>query len=111
MDIDTITSHHPLQSVVKQIIGYYNPQQIVLFGSQAYGTPTQDSDVDLLVIMDTSIKEIEQAIQICRTIDYHFGLDLIVRKPETIHHRLNLGDPFMQDIMSKGKVLYERIDN
>jgi hypothetical protein len=64
--------------------------------------------VDLLVVMDTPLKETEQAVQICQTIEYHFGLDLIVRTPATMARRLALGDPFLREVVDKGKVLHER---
>lgn len=65
----------------------------------------------MLVIMDTPLKETEQAVRICQAIKYHFGLDLIVRKPLTIDYRLALGDVFLTEILSKGEVLYERSNN
>lgn len=93
-----------------EIVERFNPQRIILFGSYAYGHPGPASDVDVLVIMDTLMKETEQAVRICQAIDYHFGLDLIVRKPETVAHRLALGDPFLAEVLEKGTVLYERAD-
>ncbi len=99
-----------IQSVVKQIATQYSPDKIILFGSYAYGKPRPESDVDLLVVMNTTRKETEQAIHICQSISYQFGLDLIVRTPTTLTHRLALGDPFLQEVVSKGKVLYERAD-
>ena len=48
---------------------------------------------------------------ICQSIDYHFGLDLIVRSPTTIASRIDLGDPFLREIMRRGQVLYERPDS
>lgn len=65
----------------------------------------------MLVIMDTPLKETEQAIRICQAIKYRFALDLIVRKPATVDHRLTLGDAFLAEILSKGKVLYERAND
>lgn len=44
--------------------------------------------------------------EIRNNIDYHFGLDLIVRTPATLAHRLALGDPFLHEVVNKGKVLY-----
>jgi hypothetical protein len=61
--------------------------------------------------MNTSLKETEQAVRICQSIPYHFGLDLIVRTPTTLTRRLALGDPFLHDVISMGKVLYERTDH
>ena len=100
-----------IDDVVDQIIQRYQPQKVILFGSYAYGQPRPESDVDLLVILDTPLKETEQAVRICQEIDYHYGLDLIVRTPEIVAQRLALGDPFLNEIVNKGKVLYERADN
>jgi len=95
--------------VVWQIAEKFQPLKIILFGSYAYGTPRPESDVDLLVIMETPLKEIEQEISICQEIEYHFGLDLLVKTPATLANRLTLGDPFLKEIVKKGQVLYERI--
>jgi predicted nucleotidyltransferase len=95
--------------VVWQIAEKFQPLKIILFGSYSYGTPRPESDVDLLVIMETPLKEIEQEIRICQEIEYHFGLDLLVKTPATLANRLALGDPFLKEIVKKGQVLYERI--
>jgi len=97
-----------IEDIVHQIAQQFQPEQIILFGSYAYGQPRQESDVDLLVVMDTPLKETDQAVRICQAIDYHFGLDLIVRKPDALARRLALGDPFLYEVVSQGKVLYER---
>ena len=100
-------SAEAIEAVVRQIAERFQPERIILFGSYAYGQPGPGSDLDLLVVMDTSLKEVEQAVRICREIDYHFGLDLIVRTPATLSRRLALGDPFIREAVQKGKVLYE----
>jgi predicted nucleotidyltransferase len=105
--------HIPRQAitaVVKQIAEKFRPEKVILFGSYAYGKPKPESDVDLLVIMDTSLHNSEQAAKIARAIDYHFGLDLLVRRPQQLARRLKLGDYFLQEVMEKGKVLYARAD-
>ncbi len=99
-----------IDEVVRQIAEKFHPQQIVLFGSYARGNPRPESDVDLLVVMDTPMREVEQAIQICQQIDYRFGLDLIVRKPQRLAERLKMGDWFLHDILEEGKVVYESRD-
>jgi len=98
-----------IDHVVWQIAEKFQPSRIILFGSYAYGTPRPESDVDLLVIMETPLKEVEQEIHICQEIEYHFGLDLLVKTPATLASRLALGDPFLKEIVKKGRVLYERI--
>lgn len=99
-----------LRATVRQIVLKFRPQRVMLFGSYAYGKPRPESDVDLLVVMETQLKEMEQAVQICQAIEYHFGLDLIVYTPDTLSRRLSLGDSFLKEIISKGKVMYERPD-
>lgn len=97
-----------IDDVIRQIVEKFQPAKIILFGSYAYGTPRPESDVDLLVVMETQIKEIQQEILICQQVDCHFGLDVIVKTPEDLKRRIALGDPFLQEIIQKGKVRYER---
>jgi predicted nucleotidyltransferase len=96
-----------IHSLVEQISILFHPQKIILFGSYAYGTPRPESDVDLLVVMDTQLSEIEQAAVICRAIPYRFGLDLVVYTPQHLAQRLEWGDSFLREIMQNGIVLYE----
>jgi predicted nucleotidyltransferase len=97
-----------IHAVVRQIVQKFQPQQVILFGSYTSEHPRPESDVDLLVVMETPLRETEQAVRICQAIDYHFGLDLIVRTPASLARRLALGDPFLQEAVSKGKTLYGR---
>ena len=90
----------------QQIAQAFHPK-IILFGSYADGEPTADSDVDLMVLMNTPLRNRQQAALIARALDYHFGLDLLVRTPEQFQERIALGDPFVRRIAQTGKVLYE----
>lgn len=100
-----------IDHVVAQIAARFKPQRIILFGSYAYGKPRPESDVDLLVIMETTQSEIQQAIQILQAIDYRFGLDLIVHTPQRLSQRITWGDAFLKEITSHGKVMYESTDS
>ena len=74
-------------------------------GSYAYGTPTEDSDVDLLVVMDVPKSEFRNtAIKIRQRIPYHFGMDLLVRSPEEIAYRVSYNDWFLREITEKGEI-------
>ncbi len=99
-----------IQSVVQQIVAKFQPERIILFGSHAYGNPSEESDVDLLVVMDSPRRNVEQAMLIARALDYHFALDLMVRRPQQLTERIAMGDFFLREIVEKGKVLYERAD-
>ncbi len=93
--------------VVDQIATQFQPKQIILFGSYAYGHPHQTSDVDLLVIMNTPLRETAQAVRICQALECNFGVDLIVRTPAKLAQRLGWGDFFLHEIINKGRILYE----
>ena len=96
-----------IRSLAQRIAEEFHPQRIILFGSYAYGRPRPESDVDILVIMDTSLKESEQALQIRRFLNVMFGLDLIVYTPEHLAQRIAWGDSFLREITERGTVLYE----
>ncbi|MFL5342099.1 MAG: nucleotidyltransferase domain-containing protein [Gemmataceae bacterium] len=77
-----------------------------LFGSYAYGTPHEDGDVDILVIMPCR-HEIDQRIKIRWEVPRRFPMDLLVRTPKDIARRLADGDLFHTEIVTKGRVLSE----
>ena len=95
-----------IQDIAGQIADLFKPQRIILFGSYAYGQPQPESDVELLVIMDTPLNETRQAVEILKAISYRFGLDLLVYTPQRLQQRLDWGDPFLKEIVKRGKVLY-----
>ena len=96
-----------IDQVVHQIVEKFKPQKIILFGSYARGNPRPESDVDLLVVMDTPLKESKQSLEIRRHLDVMFGMDLIVHTPKHLKERVDMGDWFLRDILKEGKVLYE----
>jgi uncharacterized protein len=98
-----------IRRFARQVAEQFQPDKIILFGSYAYGTPHDASDVDLLVVMPAR-NELDQAMRIRRTIDYHFPLDLIVRTPKNMAWRLAEGDSFLREIVTRGKVLHEETD-
>lgn len=100
-----------IDDTVRQIVSKFNPQKIILFGSYGRNDPSPESDVDLLVVMDTPLKSTQQAVHICRSIEYHYGLDLIVYTPATLARRLALGDLFLKEVVREGKILYEQPDS
>ena len=86
----------------------FRPRKIILFGSYAYGRPTADSDVDLLVILPRTRERGERmSVRIRHALPRSFPLDLLVRTPAEVSKRLRWGDQFLQEVMEKGKVMYE----
>jgi uncharacterized protein len=92
----------------REIARRYAPDKIVLFGSQAVGGATEDSDVDLLVIMDFDGRGVHKAADILCDINPLFSVDLLIRRPSEIQHRLSLNDNFISDILTTGRTLYDR---
>jgi uncharacterized protein len=90
----------------QKIVQAFEPDQIILFGSYAYGTPHADSDVDLLVVMPYEGHPSYKAIEILNATNPPFAIDLLVRTPDELQQRLHLNDYFLQNIMAKGRVLY-----
>jgi predicted nucleotidyltransferase len=103
-------SRRDIRRVCDQIAREFRPQRIVLFGAYAYGHPTTDSDVDLLIVMPFAGRATEQAMRISGRLDHRFPIDLLVRTPREIRQRLEWNDVVLREITSKGEVLYESGD-
>ena len=98
-----------LPVAVKRIAEELDPDRIILFGSFAHGTATPDSDVDLLVIMETDATSPERSWSVSRLlIPRPFPVDIIVKTPAEIERALAKGDFFVREILARGRVLYER---
>ena len=95
-----------IEAYVERIALAYHPERIILFGSHAYGNPTADSDVDLLVVMPFEGKAWRKASGIRLNTRADFPLDLLVRTLEQLAERLEAGDPFFTEVASCGKVIY-----
>jgi len=98
-----------LSRITAKIVGNFQPEKVILFGSHAWGNPRTYSDVDILVVMDVEGSLIRKEAEISKTArPKYVPMDIIVRTPEQIQHRLRIGDPFIHRIMKEGKVLYEQ---
>ena len=101
-------SAREIQATCDDIVREFSPLQVILFGSYAYGTPTEDSDVDMLIVMDILKSETwQQASHIRERIPKRFPLDLQVRSRADIAYRFSHNDWFLHEVLEKGDVLYE----
>ncbi|MCG9125962.1 nucleotidyltransferase domain-containing protein, partial [Candidatus Poribacteria bacterium] len=103
-----MVTQEDIQATCDDIVREFSPRQIILFGWHAYGTPTENSDVDLLVVMDISDSETQhQASEICQRIPRRrFSMDLLVRSQEEMVYRISHNDWFLREIIERGKVFY-----
>jgi predicted nucleotidyltransferase len=91
----------------RQIGEQFHAERVILFGSYAHGEVTADSDVDLLVIGQFEGRSVDKSVEIRMKLRPHFPVDILIRTPEKVQQRIEMGDCFMQEIIEKGKVLYE----
>ena len=97
-----------LDEITRKIVEAFQPERVILFGSYAYGIPEWDSDIDLLVIMHTQDRPAERSVRIARVCRPRYvAMDILVRTPEEVVQRLEEFDPFFEEIMTRGRVLYE----
>ncbi len=98
-----------IRRAAREIIQAVDPEKIILFGSFAYGRPTPDSDVDLLVVMKSHRGIHARTVQVSEVLRPRpFPVDIIVRTPDELKERLEIGDCFFREIVDKGVVLFER---
>ena len=98
-----------IQDILERLLTGYAPQKVILFGSYAYGTPRPGSDIDLLIIKETSERFIDRWVTVRRLLSdpkRTVPLETLVLTPEEVSRRLAIGDQFLAEIMEKGKVLY-----
>ena len=96
-----------IRQLCTRIAREFTPEKIILFGSHAYGQPTPESDLDVMVVMQFEGDPLEQAVTMLNRLNMLKPIDLLVRTPEQIQQRLEMGDRFMRDIIERGKVMYE----
>ena len=100
-----------INKMVEKLKESYQPEKIILFGSHAYGKPTDDSDVDFLIIKDDSKRTIDRSVEVRRILreeNRKIAITSLVYTPSEIENRLSMGDDFVEEVLSKGKVLYAR---
>jgi predicted nucleotidyltransferase len=93
-----------------KIVELESPDKIVLFGSHARGTATEDSDVDLLVIGPSDLPRRERQLRFrMAMVESGIPYDLIALTPEEVETRLRIKGPLLREILNTGKVIYERV--
>lgn len=105
--IQTTVTLPGIHKIVQQIVDRFCPQQVILFGSHAYGTPTEDSDVDLLVVVQTEENPLHTAARISASVDHPFPLDILVIRPQDLVVALQEKNIFETEVVNKGVILYE----
>lgn len=97
-----------LEEVTGRIVGAVHPEKIVLFGSHVWGRPTEDSDVDLMVIVDCSE---QPGYRLARDIYRSFrGLripvEIVVRTRKEMERGLAVKSSLERRVLEEGRVLH-----
>ena len=96
-----------LSEIAQKVVQAFRPKNIILFGSYAYGKPTSDSDLDLLIVMETRDRPAERIRKVSDLFDPRpLPMDFIVLTPSEMRHRLSGFDPFLEEVLEKGQRLY-----
>ena len=108
--LNLLEPREQIELLCRAIALEFHPAKLVLFGSHATGKPRPESDVDLLVVMPFEGSPFRQAAIILDHVVHAVGimaLDLVVRTPQQVKERIQMGDSFMLDIIERGRVMYE----
>lgn len=97
-----------LQRIVKVLTEEMSPHRVILFGSLAEGKVEEWSDIDLVVIQETDIPFLERIRRLLLCIRPRVGIDLLVYTPEEFEGLCKTRPFFREEILKKGRVLYER---
>ncbi len=98
-----------IRDIVQKIVAGYAPQKVILFGSYAYGHPDQDSDIDLLIVKDTDERAIDRWMSVKRLVRdprRDVAVSPLVLTSHELNQRVAIKDRFIEEIMSRGEVLY-----
>ena len=96
-----------LREIAQKVVQAFRPKSIILFGSYAYGRPTSDSDLDLLIVMESRDRPAERIRKVGDLFDPRpLPMDFIVLTPREVRRRLSGFDPFLDEVFEKGQMLY-----
>lgn len=96
-----------IHQIKNRIVNEVHPEKIILFGSYAYGTPTKDSDLDLLVILHTDEPMHRRVTKMRKLLrDIRIPKDIIVYTPQEVEKWKNASAAFITSVIKKGKVIY-----
>jgi uncharacterized protein len=97
-----------LEKVVARLVDEFRPEEIYLFGSHAWGTPTTDSDVDLFVVVhDSDEKPVRRAQRAhCSLIGLDFPKDVLVRTRAEVEEGRSVPSSVTCSVLKKGRRIY-----
>jgi predicted nucleotidyltransferase len=98
-----------INAAIRRLVERFNPERIILFGSQARGTADDRSDADFLVITELTAKRRVLMLEMDRALS-GIGLarDIVVLTPEEFERDREIPGTIARPASKEGKILYER---
>lgn len=99
-----------INEVKNRLIKTYNPEAIYLFGSHAWGTPNDDSDLDLLIVVERSEEKTYERSRPGQRALFGLGIskDLIVFTKEEFEKYTNDVTTLCYKISRDGELIYAK---
>ena len=99
-----------LDEITRRLVAEFQPEEILLFGSHAWGAPDKDSDVDLLVIVpDSDAKPPQRATRAYRCLrGLRVPAEVLVKTRAEVERYRHVRASLERRILTKGKMLYGR---
>ncbi len=97
-----------IQNVVSDIAREYQPERVILFGSQARGNADTHSDVDLLIIKKTNERFIQRLVNPILMKVIPGGYDFFVYTPEEFKQMQENENPFITHALESSEIVYEK---
>ena len=98
-----------INKIKKKIVSKYRPEKIIIFGSYVWEGFTPDSDVDFFIIKNTKKRKLDRMYEVDKLLHGRkIPVDILVYTPKETKERLGLGDSFVEDVIKRGKLIYER---
>ena len=94
---------------VIECIKKYDPEKIIIFGSYVRGEMDKYSDIDFVVIKKTSEGFLQRIIEVTNLLDKELGhVDIFVYTPEEFQIMIDYENPFIEQVLKEGRVVYEK---
>jgi len=98
-----------IKRITDQLAIAANAERIILFGSHARGEANENSDVDLLIVAESSLPRFKRSRELYKLFrPYPFGMDLLVYTPQEVENGKKYAGSFLSTILREGKTLYAR---
>ena len=95
-----------LNKLLQALLGYH-PQRIILFGSVARGEADADSDLEVLVIKDTTEPFVHRLEAMAKLCPLGMHADILVYTPDELRQMVDDGNPFILQALREGRTVYE----